>query len=54
MSATPLPYARCFFVPASDDIRRVRLVLQPLDPSVRPDSVLFDRARPAANPLNTP
>ncbi len=50
----PLPYARCFSMPATGDVRRATLVLRPLDRSVRPDSVVFDRARPTANPLDVP
>ena len=51
----PLPYQRTVLVDSlSPKWRRVTLVVKPLNPAVRPDTVVLERAKPGGNPFNKP
>ncbi|MGH7551687.1 MAG: type IV pilus modification PilV family protein [Longimicrobiales bacterium] len=54
VSGGTFPHTRCIAVTTvSNTIRRVRLIVTPAQPRVRPDTVIFDRANPpAGNPLS--
>ena len=51
----PLPYQRTVVVDSlSPKWRRVTLIVKPLNPAVRPDTVVLERAKPGGNPFNKP
>ncbi len=52
--AQPLPYGRCMSMSGGSGMRRVAVIIRPLDARVPPDSVVFDRAQPPVNPLDVP
>lgn len=49
----PLPYRRTIAVDSlSPKVSRVTIVVTPLNPVYRPDTVVMHRSRPATNPFN--
>ncbi len=54
VATPPLPYARCLSLQPLGSIRRITVVVRPLDATVRPDSVVLDRAQPPSSPLDVP
>ncbi len=55
VSSPPFPHERCItVVDLSASLRRVTLIVTPSVPLSRPDTLVFDRGRPATgNPFNT-
>ena len=55
-SASPFPHTRCVGIAdASIKRRRVTLVVTPASALYRPDTIVFDRTKPAtSDPFNTP
>ncbi len=54
VNASPAAYTRCVSVTGSGQVRRVKVVIRPSDPSLRADSVILDRGKLRDNPLDTP
>ncbi len=52
--AQPLPYTRCLSLLTTGNVRRLTVLLQPLDAAFRADSMVLERAQPPVNPLDTP
>jgi prepilin-type N-terminal cleavage/methylation domain-containing protein len=54
VAAGTFPHTRCIAVTnVSNTIRRIRLIVTPAQPRVRPDTLIFDRANPPnGNPLS--
>ena len=51
----PLPYARKVSVDSlSPKLRRVTIVVTPLNPVFRPDTLVLQRSKPGNNPFNKP
>jgi len=51
----PLPYSRKVTVDSlSPKLRRVTIVVTPLNPVIRPDTVILQRSKPGNNPFNKP
>lgn len=51
----PLPYQRTVMVDSlSPKWRRVTVVVKPLNPAVRPDTAVIERAKTTGNPFNKP
>jgi prepilin-type N-terminal cleavage/methylation domain-containing protein len=49
----PMPYTRIVTVDTiGSKLRRVKIVIQPSNPAIRPDSVVIERTKPAPNPFN--
>ncbi len=50
----PLPHTRCITLTVVSGVqKRVRLVITPVNTTVRPDTVIFDRTQPAgSNPFS--
>lgn len=49
----PLPYTRKITVDSlSPKLRRVTIVVTPLDPAFRPDTLVLQRTKPGNNPFN--
>lgn len=55
VSKPPLPYTRKIIVDSlSPKLKRVTIVITPLNPAVRPDTLVLQRSKPGKNPFNTP
>lgn len=51
----PLPYTRKITVDSlSPKLRRVTIVVTPLDPAVKADTMIIQRTKPGNNPFNKP
>jgi prepilin-type N-terminal cleavage/methylation domain-containing protein len=51
----PVPYTRKITVDSlSPKLRRVTIVITPLNTVFRPDTVVLERSKPASNPFKTP
>jgi prepilin-type N-terminal cleavage/methylation domain-containing protein len=51
----PLPYARRITVDSlTPRLRRVTIVITPLNPAFRPDTVVIERSKPGNNPFKKP
>jgi prepilin-type N-terminal cleavage/methylation domain-containing protein len=51
----PVPYTRKITVDSlSPKLRRVTIVITPLNPVFRPDTVVLQRSKPGNNPFKTP
>jgi prepilin-type N-terminal cleavage/methylation domain-containing protein len=54
VSSSPLPHTRTVIVEGvSSMLRRVTIIITPLNTAYRPDTIVLRRMRPAAGPLQT-